>query len=470
MNNSKIKTINIVIISICVIAIIPMIWLAIYSRPCVDDYSYSAQTYHIIKRNDYNIFKLIIEALKVDFHFYKSWQGLYSSAFILALQPGIFGEQYYFIGAWVLILLMFSCLYFFIKTLLKDIMQIKGYSLLITFTLLTAILTGMPSPVQGIYWFNGAWNYMPFLFLTLLNISLLLRNQYLDEKNNVIFSTILSFIISGGNHVTAFLNIMILFIYSALTFKKNKAGSISLISAIIGFTIMYVAPGTFVRQSQLEKHGIIDTMLMSWKGYYFLIKNTISIQWIFIILTFMIFALYIYENTKIKSMKYNPILLIIVKTVIILGLLCVPYKAMGNFGAGRVTNVIWCTSLILDCILCIYTILWILFKYKICSKSKYDIIKNITLIILIIGICFFKNSNSVKATEDMINGNAKEFAISCDERYKIVRNSEEEIVYVEKLPEDEMLKFDDITTNKNDWRNKAWEGYYGKPTVIKLKY
>ena len=369
------KVISILIIIICTLAILPIMYLAIYSRPCVDDYSYSVQTHNLLMEKGFNLFSLIKEAVKVDIHFYNTWQGLYTSAFILALQPGIFGEQYYFIGTWLLILLIFSCLYFFIKTVLKDILKIKKYTFVITLVSLATILAGLLSPVEGLYWFNGAWNYMPFMFFNLVNISFLLRSLYLNKKSNVVYSVILSFIISGGNHVTSFLNIMILTVYSIATYKKSKAGIISLISSIIGFTIMFAAPGTSIRQSCFEEKGVIETILASMRAYTdFFIENTIRIQSIFIFLSLIPLSYYIKKEKALQkeNLKWNPIILYIIKVVIICGLFCVPYKAMGNFGARRVENVIWCASIILNCIFCIYTIQWISFRIK----NKVEIISN----------------------------------------------------------------------------------------------
>ena len=62
-----------------------------------------------------NLFALLKEAVCVDIRYYNSWQGLYTSAFVLALQPGILGERYYFIGAVLLMVLMAACLYYFVS-------------------------------------------------------------------------------------------------------------------------------------------------------------------------------------------------------------------------------------------------------------------------------------------------------------------------------------------------------------------
>lgn len=460
---------SIIVVAIFFISMIPIMYLAIYSRPCVDDYAYSVKTHDIIVHNDYNILHLLKEAIKVDMEFYNTWQGLYSSAFILSLQPGIFGEKYYCIGTWILILGMFLCLYFFIRTVFKDVLKIKKHIFLITIAMLAVIITGLPSAVEGLYWFNGAWNYMPFLFLTLVNISLLLRSFYLNKKNDIVYSVILSFVISGGNHVTAFLNIMILIIFNVLTIRKNKKGIFSLVSAIIGFAVMYFAPGTSIRQQELYSQGVIDTLIESIKRCVIYFHEWHNMQWVLMItfLTPLAFCIKKERNLKSESLKYNPLYLLLTKICIICGMLCVPYKAMGWFGAGRVTNVIWITFMVLSCILWVYFIIWLSFRMQLKNKLQLrSVYKKIALIIICMGMVYFPNSNAIKATNEIINGTAQTFAFCCDLRYKKMKTTTQETIYVDKLPYDEMLRFDDITENVNDWRNKAWKEYYNKNVII----
>ena len=77
--------------------------LCFFSSAYLDDYSYSIETRKIVQSGNWNIVDLIKAAIKTDITFYKTWQGLYSSAFILSLQPGIFSDgKYYGSGAIIL--------------------------------------------------------------------------------------------------------------------------------------------------------------------------------------------------------------------------------------------------------------------------------------------------------------------------------------------------------------------------------
>ena len=100
-----------IVLAAMALAVVPFLLISIYSRPCVDDFSYSVSLYHMVQSGSGNLFALLKEAARVDIHYYHSWQGLYTSAFVLALQPGIFGERYYFIGTVLLMVLMVFVMY-----------------------------------------------------------------------------------------------------------------------------------------------------------------------------------------------------------------------------------------------------------------------------------------------------------------------------------------------------------------------
>ena len=149
--------------ALLLMSIFPLVYISIYSRPCVDDFAYSYELYHYVQGGNWNIFGLIGKAFEVDLHFYQTWQGLYSSAFLLALQPGIFGEGVYFVGSWLLMALEFVCLVYFIKTVFK-VTRTQTHACFLSIFIFVFFMQHLPSMNQGLYWYNGAWNYIPFLF------------------------------------------------------------------------------------------------------------------------------------------------------------------------------------------------------------------------------------------------------------------------------------------------------------------
>ena len=380
------KYIEIVIGIFLIISLIPIVRLTFFSRPCVDDFAYSYPLYNYIKRGNWNIFGLIIKAIEVDIHFYNTWQGLYSSAFILAFQPGIFGEKYYFIGGVLLLILSFLCILHFVGTLLK-IHGIKENKYLVSLFFFTAIYQALPSALNGLYWYNGAWNYMPFFFLVLVNTSLCLRHIYFNENNkkNLIKSCLLSFVISGGNHVTAFLNILILICLSYVSIKKKKGRIyISLVIALSGFLLVCIAPGTTIRQAESAKQSVVTTIKASFIQSFVYIKEWLNNRTLILFLVCVLWSLFIFKGYVIDTAKFklSPLIYIFIAWVILCGLLCVPYIAMGFFGAERLTNVIWLYFIVASIIITIYSSFYILFNYI----EVHDIENNLFLKACYVGL------------------------------------------------------------------------------------
>ena len=68
-----------IVLASMALAVVPFLLISIYSRPCVDDFSYSVSLYHMVQSGSGNLFALLKEAARVDISYYYSWQGLYTS-------------------------------------------------------------------------------------------------------------------------------------------------------------------------------------------------------------------------------------------------------------------------------------------------------------------------------------------------------------------------------------------------------
>ena len=470
-----------IMLVILIVLSVPIVWVSIYSRPCVDDFDYSQMTHQLVKLGECSPLSLLYAALRVDKHYYFNWQGLYTSGFLLALQPGIFGEKWYWLGTVALIIFMVVTIYIVTLILRKNLCGNTKYSLSWAVLFTVMILQGIPSPIEGLYWFNGMMNYVPFVFLTLLNIALMIEAEYCGYQKKKVFlifsSCIVSFIISGGNHVTSFLNIMLLFlIVVARGIRKKYEALAPLLSAIIGFMIMYFAPGTAARQAQFENAGILQTILESGNRCLSDVRQWTNLQWICCVILVLPFACDIIKSNRIKRVRVHPLVGLLLSLVLLTGMRCVPYFAMQEFGAGRVDNVIWVTYIILSMVNVIYFVVWLYCKEQMTLKIDYGEQRIMwTGIILCFLVCISGNhqngeSTSIQAMDELLTGRAQKYAATFDERISLLENvSTDQILYVRPLPESQLLKFDDITGDIDDWRNSAWTKYYGVPTVVGLE-
>ena len=152
------------------VLLLPVLVLAVFARPSADDFIYAARTHAVVQQYGLDLPHLLRAAWDTNVYYYENWQGLYVSGFTLAFQPAIFGNKYYGVTLVCVLLPLFFCLYGLARcvVLRLDPAQRRlpwALALLLTF----AFIEGMPAPVEGLYWFNGAMNYLPYFSLAVLN-------------------------------------------------------------------------------------------------------------------------------------------------------------------------------------------------------------------------------------------------------------------------------------------------------------
>ena len=468
---SKINYKYLLLSLICVISLIPFVIASFYSRPSADDFDYSYPLFHMIQNGNKNIFSLLKASFDMMRYYYINWQGTYSSAILMSLQTGIWGDEYYFLGTFILMIFMYVCLYRFIYILNKRILGNSMPTYFLALLFLTVFLQTCPYLVQCLYWQCGAYHYIPFFFLTLVVISYEIEyycSKDRKEKNkSIVIASILSFIISGGNQVTSFLNmlIMCLFILYAFYKKMDKGLFIPLIVGIVGFLIMFFAPGNSVRLDNTVQTSIFAAIFNSFKGTAKYLLKWPNVGWIAFVIIIVILLIPIISNFNYK-LTINPLIVIVVSYLLFAAMFCPTNYAMSTNGPGRLKNVIYFALVIFSVIDVIYLLIWLKQKNNFEIKIK-DNYRNLLVLVLLIVMCFYKNNNNIMVINEYKTGILQNFANKYDERVEIVTNSKDEIVYVDPLPECKTLNFDDITKDVNDCRNIWWQEYYGVVTLIK---
>ena len=480
------KRYYIICIVLCLLILAPLLIIGIYNRPSADDFDYAFRTHQAVLDNK-GLFGIIKAAWDTNVGYFYSWQGLYSSAFLLALQPAIFGEKYYALTVFIIIGLIFLFLLLAINMLNKMFIK-KSFLFSITSTLiiLTLLMLWLPSATEGLYWYNGAMNYTPWFFTNIFNFCLLLyikdKPKSLKLNCTIVISTILSFLTSGGNHVTAFANILLLIILSTYFILKKKYHTIfPLLAAIIGFIIMYTAPGTAARAAAFEslsfpQPSVLETIVMVILKVGLLFCEWINIQWLLSLVIITPIGMAIIKKNKDKFSFPLLIIILLSSGLVICGMLAVPYYAMGGFGEGRLINVVWLTFMVLSWLNYIL-LLGLLVKKDILNLKKLFPNKyspSFCVLVICLGLCLStiaRNdvdvpSNSVRALIELKNGTAKDYCNQVDSRYKIFNNPEIKEASVPPIKSNSMLFFADVGKDPNVWPNTSISMYYGKQIYV----
>lgn len=460
--------------AVAMIMLLPVLYISRYNLPSVDDYAYSMWVREVLVQGG-SFFDAVAEAFDTTMYFMNRWQGLYVSGFLLALQPAVFGLEYAWIGPVMLILLLFVSVYFLSDRVLFSLgIKEKSTKLWLAVLVTFYLIQCMNSPTEGLFWFNGAVNYTFFWCFVLINIALLL---HCFNKKNVgpvmmIFPSVVSFIITGGNHVSAFLNIVICLFFTVYGFvKKHRKGTIASIAAfavaVICFVIVMTAPGTAIRQAELNKQSVIYTMAYSvWR---LLIVSGEYINVSFICLMLLITPVLWKLAKKMPKTEVIHIFWAVVMFLICeCGIICVPYYAMGKIGDPRVQNIIFFTWIIgfLAIYAMILAFLGQITDWQIMPKAIQDFCINIAPVagvVLICYICVMGNHQQLgtgfKATKELLLGTPQQLVEQYKEREELAAQGVTEFEPLKAR--DTMVFMADLNQSADHWENYAFARYYG---------
>ena len=481
------------IIIISFLLLLPMFKIGFYSHPSFDDFGYSATTYHVYNET-HSIPLTIKEAFDNSIKMTSSWQGLYTAAFVQALQPAIFGVRYYAFTSIISIATIWIPVFlFFYYTLCVRLKWNKLQTFSLASIICTVMTQFLPSAVEGLYWFNGAMNYT--LFWGMLIVLMTIYFSFDTNKSKVIWSlkvtmaSILAFLISGGNYVPAFEALIVEFIFIVVLItirnRKSMVGvGISFLFGLFGFFLSATSPGVAVRQSENQGmnpvRAIIEAIVQGTEiisGYW----NGIALFFVLISLPLLYsLAKTVKDNTKMKFS--NPAIVTLIGHMLLCAMLTPPLYAMGSVGEGRLLNMVYLSSIIILFFDVFYVIGYILVRIdetgasvdfgNIFSGAKNNIIlKVITCVATaVILVCCLLQSWAFTATVSICSGEAQAYEGEMYFRHNLLMEADEEVVLPVIRTKPEMLYHGDIADGPDTWPNTDLEKYYDVDRVYLETY
>lgn len=471
----------IAVISVTAALLVPILRLAFYNSQCADDFNYSVQTYHAWNET-HSLWVVLREAVGTARNFWYSWQGTYSAAFVMALQPGIFGFGWYTLGTFLLVGSIAAANVFLAWYLLRRNGGVSRVQFLFIGALLTlCMIQFMPSPVQGLYWYNGACYYVLFhslqIFYYCLLISLWKSCREKLSVGKIVLCILISAIIAGCNYVTAFGSMLVLMCAVLLGgFLKNRRSALvyagMLVVMLVGFYINATCPGTEARASSIG----MDTGL---KAAVTAIRNSIragcnfTMEWttLPIVGCAVLSALVLYPLAGRVGEKTGfrfpfPPLVTVLSVAWISAMFCPPMYAEGDAGAGRLINIVYFDYVLLLFLNVFYYSGWL--YPRIHGKQKaLSLVYRAAAIISVGAVCVgLYSAVSAKAISSIISGEAQLYAQESRQRYELyMQSAGKDVLVTPYSVKPELLFFDDITEDPEDWRNQSLTQYYDLASV-----
>ena len=463
------------------ITILPLLVISLYNHPSADDFAYAVET-HMVWKSTRNLFLVMKEAVMTSIGYWNRWQGLYTSAFLLALEPGIFGEQYYRITGFltigtILIGNLIFCLYVLYKRLGAAKLTATAFGMVTT----VLMLHWMPSTVEGLYWYNGAMNYTFFYGVLLVLICIVLSLCQEQSKSGLILKCIAGIILacalSGGNHVTAFAGLLVvagILGFCLILKKKNYAlrVGIVLLFETAGFLLNILSPGTKVRSNAFEEsQGVFWTI---WNAIRYLldrIDDWVGLALIVCMILMLPFIFRCVRRIRIEK-KFDfryPLLVFIASVGFLIAMCCPSYYAMGAIGAGRLVNVIYFAFILVVFVNAFYVCGWLDEKVDF-GEFQWRTPWTLTVLVLSFGMLVgcYGNAAGYIAWKSVSSGEALAYSLEADARYNLYINSEGQNVEVETFSfYPQLLYYEDITEDADDWRNQQIREYFELNSVVR---
>lgn len=473
----SIKVIAVLLMTAFIVSLIPLLVISFYNRPAADDYSFGILTVHTW-RDTHSIFQTILTAFAQVKKTYFDWQGTFSAVFLFALQPGVFGEQYYFITTFLILGSFVFATFYFLFIVCRYYVKIDYSSwIILSVCVLMISIQLVYSARESFFWYNGSIYYTFYYSVFLILFGILLKAGAKKRGSIIpwVLSSCLAIFIGGGNYTTALVGAILLFCLAVLfTYQKNPVKNIvwaAFLLLIIGLGISAVAPGNAVRAASPDIKPMTPLNAIFSSFYYAMKKIG---EWINLLFITVLIATIPLMWKMAKQMAYSfryPVLVLVFSFCVFAAQMTPPLYAIGTIGAERQIDIYYYAFVLLSFINFFYCIGWLnkRLEWKNKIEPAYSIPFVLILLLFLWGGCIsenYKGMSSISAYRSIKSGKAQAYASEMDERLTMYHDPLIKDVVVKPLSViPGVLKPDSVQSDSANWQNEAIADFYDKDSV-----
>lgn len=270
MDKRQLRWITAAAVAVLCLSVLPMLWIGQYLHPFADDYVFGAGVYRVWTES-HSLTTCVGEAWRTAATMWRTWQGTYSACFLMALQPGVFGQ--YWLGPVLLLSSLAGSTYLLLYMLMRRVLRATRTEYLFVSTVFVlATVQFAWSYYDAFFWYNGAMYYTLFYSLSLLTASLLL-GLHLTERRAWryvagVLSLLLVLVTAGGNFVSG-LGMGALLSAVILVLRMERGRWPRFLVAVLlvygaAFAVSVLAPGNSFRQvTVVSKPGVAAAFLIA---------------------------------------------------------------------------------------------------------------------------------------------------------------------------------------------------------------
>ncbi|MFL2570439.1 MAG: hypothetical protein ACJ0QL_01010 [Parvicellaceae bacterium] len=427
---------NTLLISIGVLVLLLYGLAGLFCHPSLDDFIYAWKG----RQDDF---------INTVLHERETWNGRYFSNFIVHFSPLNWGGilAYKLMPALLIAFTFFGTQVFF-----KNILQKKSYTLSLVCVLIT--FSVLPDITEGIYWFTGAYTYIPsgVLFLIILSFVFKLRSSI--KVKHLLLPIFLVLIACGFNEIIPILGIAI-FTFALILEKKKKLHLLFLLGLFVALLYYIIsAPGNDIRASYFpNKHQLFYSLFKS-SLYTVRFIGEWVINPVFIFWSFLLIKLKI-PNQTINKLSFLRDPITILFALILPTYLCCfgPMWSTGLLGQHRTANLACFFFVPTFTLIIIANKDYLLNKLAFANHFKYH------LICLLICLCFWGNQFTL--INEFIGGELAAFNQQMYSRYEQIKQCEKnDCIIPEIKTQSELLFVYPLVENPENFHNSSYQLYF----------
>lgn len=491
--NCDIRRLSHLLIVIYVLSLIPVLVIGKYDYPSADDFSMGLGT-RLVYEATGSLFAVAGKILSETVRYYRTWIGYFTSCLFTTVSPATFGEDWYALTPAVILLALHIGVVVFFYALMEKALGMNRYvRRCMTVLALFLMVQRMPEGslrVEAFYWYSGAGNYTLTFSAGLLYLAFYVLSVCgVRSKNRSLFlvlACIMGFLAGGGNYLSA-LSFAVVSVLFAVYLVKRKIGRLLPAAFYLcGFAVSCLSPGNRIRGGEAEGYGALKSILLS---LYYTLSYPLN-QWmnwaVLLILAlagvifWMGFAEKAGNGAQAVQLGFTaPFPAAVLAYGIVSCVVTPALYAQGNMDAGRIQSTFW-----LHAVLVLLLLEWYLVGglYRRFSKEQNasaasclrngagGFVRAILLFFIVFSLLAVKGNpdfyTGTSAVSELLDGSAAQYGRENEERLRILKNSrEQDAVLPRYTVQPNLLYFEDVSEDPDDWINQKMSEYYGKNSI-----
>ena len=333
-----------------VLTLVPLVLISRYDHSFADDWHYAVEG-HLALVGGGGLPGVLAAAWAEVVDAWWTWQGTYTAIFLMALEPGVWGENVYVLAAPLIMGCLVASTFFFYHVLIRERLG-GGKEAWITLSCITVMLQLMfqPSPVEGIFWYNSAVYYTFFHSLMLVYLAVLVRAidpaRAEKARGAMLASMVLAFLLAGGNFVSVLVSLEITLAILVVVLVRRPEDVTRVVPAFLMlagcFVFSMAAPGNAIRQETQfsgEGVGVWETIWRSSASGFEYLREWMGGLVVIGALALLPLLLRTAEDAVARGHRFKWPLAVSFASIALFATSFTPtFFSMGTIGPGRVQN------------------------------------------------------------------------------------------------------------------------------------